>query len=166
MRVFIAYSVRQCAAFVCIHLEIITLTTAWEMEGLRKGEGLILSMYPLTSCIVLQAMCMIASSRCVCACVCARVPTYWQLRDLNSLLFSLIFICYSPVLLSSCLLFPILSSHLFLCPLSLLYLISSFCLFPLSSSLLLLSSTIFHTQSRFCSITAQKNLSSMPLFRV
>lgn len=52
---------------------------------------------------------------CLCMCVC--VPTYWQLRDLNSLLFSLIFICYSPVLLSSCLLFPILSSHLFLSPL-------------------------------------------------
>lgn len=138
------------------------------MEGLRKGEGLILSMYPLTSCIVLQAMCMIASSRCVCACVC--VPTYWQLRDLNSLLFSLIFICYSPVLLSSCLLFPILSSHLFLSPLSLpvshLIILSLSPLFPLSSSLCFLSSTIFHTQSRFCSITAQKNLSSVPLFRV
>lgn len=108
------------------------------MEGLQKGEGLILSMYPLTSCIVLQAMCMIASSRCVCACVCVCVPTYWQLRDLNSLLFSLIFICYSPVLLSSCPLFPILSSHLFLSHFPSLYLISSFCPFPLSFLSLLL----------------------------
>lgn len=99
---------------------------------------------------------------CLCMCVCVCVPTYWQLRDLNSLLFSLIFICYSPVLLSSCLLFPISSYP----PFPSLYLISSFCPFPLSSCLCLLSSTIFHTQSRFCSITAPKNLSSVPLFRV
>lgn len=48
-----------------------------------EGKGLISSMSPLTSCIVLQAMCMIASSRCVSECRSVYcVPTYWQLRDL------------------------------------------------------------------------------------
>lgn len=113
-RVFIAHSVRQYSAFVRIHLEIITLTTAWEMEGLKEGEGLILNMYPLTSCIVLQAMCMIASSLCECVCVCLCVLGYvfvligsWKILTVFSFS-SLISMCNSPVSFPSCLLLSLL----------------------------------------------------------
>jgi len=117
------------------------------MEGLREGEGLILSMYPLTSCIVLQAICMIAWSCCVCVCVCVSsvcVPTYWQLRDLNSLSFFLIFMCDSPILLSSS---HFVSRFLSFLPTSLSDLLSPssfpFLPLPLVFSFLLLPSIVF-----------------------
>ena len=70
--IFILYTkfFNPCHTFMCIHLEITTLTAAWETE---RGRETHFKHVALTSCIVLQAVCVMAWSRCVSLYVCVSV---------------------------------------------------------------------------------------------
>lgn len=145
--VFIAHSVRQCSAFCVYSFGNNNIDNCLRDGGYERGRGTHFEHVP-TNELYCAPGDVYDSFKLLCVCVRARVhvcvPTYWQLRDLNSLSFFLIFMCYSAVLLSSGLLSPLLSSSVSLYPLLL---------------------SFFSLRRRFYSIMAQTP-SSMPLFRV